>query len=85
SASASTSTPYDRPSSLGTVVSGMARRANAWITTMPLKNLSVFLTYDPGPTYSGNSSLDYRRSKEFLPEKKLPWGFPAATGPDGDP
>ncbi|KAG0470870.1 hypothetical protein HPP92_017570 [Vanilla planifolia] len=57
------------------------RKANAWITyNATMKNLSVFLTYDPNPTYSGNSSLDYTVDlREFLPEK-VAVGFSAATG-----
>ncbi|KAF8664522.1 hypothetical protein HU200_054702 [Digitaria exilis] len=55
--------------------------ANAWVTYQASsKNLSVFLTYQDNPQFSGNSSLSYPVDlRNYLPDK-VAIGFSAATG-----
>ncbi|XP_072986497.1 uncharacterized protein [Typha latifolia] len=55
--------------------------ANAWISyNATTKNLSVFLTYENNPIFSGNSSLSHTVDlRELLPEN-VTIGFSATTG-----
>nr|CAB3454702.1 unnamed protein product [Digitaria exilis] len=57
--------------------------ANAWVTYQASsKNLSVFLTYQDNPQFSGNSSLSYPVDlRNYLPDK-VAIGFSAATDHD---
>lgn len=57
------------------------RKANAWVSyNSSTQNLSVFLSYQENPSFSGNSTLSYIVDlRKVLP----PWvrvGFSAATG-----
>uniref|UniRef100_J3MM69 Protein kinase domain-containing protein n=1 Tax=Oryza brachyantha TaxID=4533 RepID=J3MM69_ORYBR len=57
------------------------RIANAWVTYHAnSKNLSVFLSYQDNPQFSGNSSLSYSVDlREYLTDK-VAIGFSASTG-----
>ncbi|BAT02220.1 L-type lectin-domain containing receptor kinase IX.1 [Oryza sativa Japonica Group] len=57
------------------------RIANAWVTYQAnSRNLSVFLSYQDNPQFSGNSSLSYSVDlSKYLPDK-VSIGFSASTG-----
>ncbi|XP_022991795.1 L-type lectin-domain containing receptor kinase IX.1-like [Cucurbita maxima] len=57
------------------------RLANAWITyNSSTKNLSVYLTYDHDPIFTGNFSISASVDLKSLLPEKVRIGFSAATG-----